>query len=143
MISVIIPVFNRSHYIGECLQSVFAQTTTDYEVVLVDDGSTDNLKGALKPYDGKIRYFYKENGGAASARNLGIKKCQGDLVAWLDSDDKWFPYKLELETEILKKIPDIGFVYSDFSCFTDRDGVIAKSYIREYLFILKTISRIF
>jgi len=139
MISVIVPVYNRAHYITECLNSVFKQTFRDYEVILVDDGSTDNIREVLSPYSNRIHYFYKGNGGAASARNMGINKCKGEFVAWLDSDDKWFEYKTEIEAQILKKIPNLGFVYSDFSCFTDSDGIIAQSYIREYLFILKTI----
>lgn len=138
MVSVIIPIFNRAHYILECLNSVFQQTYKDFEIIIVDDGSTDNLKEVLMPYMNKIIYIYKENGGVSSARNEGIRQAKGDFIAWLDSDDKWFDFKFDLQIAVLKKIPQLGFVYSDFSCFSDKDGFIAKSYNQEYHFILKS-----
>jgi len=137
MISVVIPVFNREKYIKDCVDSALKQTYKDKEVVVVDDGSTDDTKTILSRFGPKIKYIYKKNGGAASARNEGIKNIKGDLIAWLDSDDIWLDFKLELESEILRKLPEVGFVHSDFACFTDEDGLIAKSYIRDYFFILK------
>lgn len=92
MVSVIIPVYNRAHYIKECLDSVLSQTYKDYEIIVVDDGSTDNVKEVLLPNMQQIRYIYKENGGAASARNVGIMHAKGDYIAWLDSDDRWLPF---------------------------------------------------
>ena len=132
MISVIIPVYNRARYIKECLESALSQTCKDFEIILVDDGSTDNLKEVIEPYMSKIRYIYKENGGAASARNAGLRNAGGEYIAWLDSDDKWLPFKLELQVKILEKLPNAGFIYSDFSCFSDKKGKISDSYLREY-----------
>jgi glycosyltransferase involved in cell wall biosynthesis len=131
MISIVIPVYNRAHYIKDCIDSVLQQTYKDYEIIVVDDGSTDNVREVLQPYMNIIRYIYKENGGAASARNEGIRNAKGEYIAWLDSDDRWFPFKLELEIKILEKQQDgIGFLHSDFSCFTNEKGRIADSYIR-------------
>lgn len=138
MISVIIPTYNRARYIKECLESVFNQTYKDFEIILVDDGSTDNLKEVIEPYMSKIRYIYKENGGVASARNAGLRNANGEYIAWLDSDDKWLPFKLELQVKILEKLPNAGFIYSDFSCFTDKKGKIADSYLKEYFFTYRT-----
>lgn len=139
MISVIIPVYNRARYIKECLESVFNQTYKDYEVIVVDDGSTDNLKQVLVPYKGRINYIYKQNGGAASARNVGLRNAKGGYIAWLDSDDRWLPFKLELQKEILDKLPEnVGFICSDFSCLNEITGERKASYIRDYCFTLES-----
>jgi glycosyltransferase involved in cell wall biosynthesis len=137
MISIIIPVYNRAHFIVECLESVFAQTYKDYEVIVVDDGSTDNLTDVLSPYIDRIRYIYKANGGVSSARNEGIRAAKGDYIAWLDSDDQWLPFKLELQMAVFANLPaDIGFIFSDFSCMDVNSKNFYFSYIREYYDIL-------
>ncbi|MGA2091528.1 MAG: glycosyltransferase family 2 protein [Endomicrobiales bacterium] len=137
MISIIIPIYNRAGLIRECLESVFAQTYPHYEVILVDDGSTDRLTDALSPYMSRIRYIKQDNHGAASARNRGIREAKGEFIAWLDSDDRWLPFKLELEMSVLEKMPPaVCFVHSDFSCFSTEGGEIAHSYVRQYFFTL-------
>lgn len=139
MISVIIPVYNRAGVIGRCVESVFAQTCRDYEVIVVDDGSTDDLAGALAPWMSRLRYVRIANRGAAGARNEGFRHARGAYIAWLDSDDIWLPHKLEVELKILQSLPArVGFVHSDFACFTDKQGVISSSYVREYFFTLDT-----
>lgn len=135
MVSVIIPIYNRSHYIKECLDTVLNQTYKDYEIIVIDDGSTDQLYNILKPYMDKIRYVYKENGGAASARNLGIKHAKGEYIAWLDSDDRWLSFKLELQMKIFEKLPEVAFICSNFACFTNEKGRISDSYILDYFTI--------
>jgi glycosyltransferase involved in cell wall biosynthesis len=137
MISVIIPVYNRAKYIADCLESVFNQTCKDFEVLVVNDGSTDNTEEVLSPYMNRIRYISKQNGGAASARNVGIENARGEYVAFLDSDDQWFDFKLELELEVLSKLPHVGFVHSDFSLFSDVRNLVSSSYMREYFHILE------
>lgn len=139
MISVIIPVYNRAGVIRQCVESVFAQTCRDYEIILVDDGSTDDLAGALAPWMDRLRYVRIANRGAAGARNEGFRHARGEYIAWLDSDDIWLPYKLEVELKIMQSLPPhVGFVHSDFACFTNEQGLISHSYVRDYFFTLDT-----
>lgn len=138
MVSIIIPVYNRAQYIKDCLDSVLNQTYKDSEIILIDDGSTDNLKDVLVPYINKIQYIYKRNGGAASARNVGIKHAKGDYIAFLDSDDSWLNFKLELQIKILETITGIGLVFTDFSCVHLKRRNTINSYIREYFHELPT-----
>ena len=112
-VSVIIPTYNSAQFIVETLESVFAQTYKNYEVIVVDDGSTDNTKEVLKPYMSKIRYIYKENGGPASARNVGIKNARGEYIAFLDSDDLWLSEKLERQVKYLGKYQEVVLVFTD------------------------------
>ena len=102
-ISVIIPTYNRSQYICRAIDSVLLQSFTNYEIIVVDDGSTDNTKEVLKPYLSKIKYIYKENGGVSSARNFGIKEAKGRWIAFLDSDDYWKVEKLLLQKNFLEE----------------------------------------
>lgn len=88
--SIIIPIFNSSKYLNKCIESVLNQTFTDFELILVDDGSTDDSLSFCKMYknsDSRIRVFHKENGGVSSARNFGIKKAKGEKILFFDSDD--------------------------------------------------------
>ncbi|MEW5805860.1 MAG: glycosyltransferase [Acidobacteriota bacterium] len=109
-VSVIIPTYNRAHYITQALESVFAQTFRDFEVVVVDDGSTDNTKEALSTYMESIRYIRQENRGEAAARNSGIRASTGEWVAFLDSDDMWEPQTLETLIEASRVNPDAGLI---------------------------------
>ncbi|MBU0477484.1 glycosyltransferase [bacterium] len=108
LVSVIIPTYNADKYIKEALESVFKQTYTNTEIIVIDDGSTDNTKEVLTPYLDRIQYIYKENGGPASARNLGIKMAKGEYIAFLDADDIWL--KEKLETQIKEMNDGIGLV---------------------------------
>lgn len=120
MVSVIIPTYNRERYICEALESVFAQTYPEFEVIVVDDGSTDNTEEALKSYLDRIKYIYKSNGGPASARNAGMKASKGKYVAFLDSDDLWLPNKLQLQVTFLEAHPDYAMVVSDYDFIGER-----------------------
>lgn len=101
-VSVIIPTYNRAHFITEALESVFAQTCTDYEVIVVDDGSTDNTEEVLAPYMNLIRYIKQDNAGPSVARNRGIFAASGEYIAFLDSDDLWYPEKLEKQLSCIR-----------------------------------------
>lgn len=116
-VSVIIPTYNRADLLPMTVESVFAQTYKNYEIIIVDDGSTDNTKEIVEPYLSKsnIRYFYQENRKQASARNNGIRNSEGEYIAFLDSDDLWHPEKLDLQVKVLEEHPEVGLVYSNQS----------------------------
>ena len=94
-VSVIIPTYNRASVIQRAVDSVYHQSFNNWELLLVDDGSTDQTKEILKGFkkDPKFRYFKTKNHGVSSARNLGLKQAQGEWIAFLDSDDEWLPKK--------------------------------------------------
>ena len=98
-VSVIIPTYNRGAFITNAINSVLAQSFKDYEVLVIDDGSTDNTPEVLQPYLDKIKYIHQENSGVSAARNAGIRQAQGEWIAFLDSDDEWFPDYLEWQME--------------------------------------------
>lgn len=101
-VSVIIPTFNRASCICSAIDSVLCQTYKDYEIIIVDDGSTDNTKETIiKRYGNTIRYIYQDNEGVSSARNRGIYNAKGDWIAFLDSDDTWKPDKLDRQIKVL------------------------------------------
>jgi glycosyltransferase involved in cell wall biosynthesis len=121
-ISVIIPVWNRAHVIGPAIDSVVTQQLPapdwSLEIIVVDDGSTDDLDGALHPYGGRIRLVrHERNTGAAAARNTGIAAATGDYLAFLDSDDVWMPNKL---TTQIKFMQANGYAASCTACFLAR-----------------------
>ena len=110
-VSVIIPTFNRAHFIEKSVSSVLSQTLKPAEVIVVDDGSNDKTWDILKNLGfslsearkNTLRYIYKENGGVSSARNVGIELSSSEYLALLDSDDQWKPTKLEAQLSSLKK----------------------------------------
>jgi len=119
-ISVIIPTHNRAHLVCETIDSVLTQTYTNYEIIVVDDGSTDNTKEVLERYGKKIRYFYQENQGQATASNYAVRQSKGDYLAFIDDDDLWLPEKLEQQVKVLEKYPDLHLVCSD--CYALREN---------------------
>lgn len=106
-ISVIIPTYNREDFINATVDSVLNQKFKNFELIVVDDGSTDNTKTNLDKYLDKIIYIYQENKGPASARNRGIKRAKGEYIAFLDSDDKWTCDKLEETNKCISNNPNI------------------------------------
>ncbi len=109
-VSVIIPTYNRKALLRQALESVFAQSYRDFEVIVIDDGSTDGTEEALRPLFERIRYLSKPNGGPASARNRGIKEARGDYIAFLDSDDLWEPKFLEVTCDYLGRHDELAMV---------------------------------
>jgi len=104
-VSVIIPTFNRDRMITEAIDSVLSQTMEDYELIVVDDGSTDNTPNILKSYGKHITSIHQKNRGVSAARNTGIRASSGALIAFLDSDDRWLPDKLAVQTRFFKAHP--------------------------------------
>ncbi len=130
-VSVIIPTYNNGRYLAGALQSVFTQTYTDYEVVVVDDGSTDDTKEVVEPFEKQVRYLYQANSGIASARNLGISWASGEFIAYLDADDIWYPNKLEKQVGFLDAHPEFGLVHSDVSIIDEHGRMLHFSFNRE------------
>lgn len=102
-VSVIIPFYNNISWLCVAIESVLAQSFKDYEIILINDGSPEDMTVFLEKYGEKINYIYKKNGGPASARNLGIEEAKGKYIAFLDSDDIWFERKLELQFNLMEK----------------------------------------
>jgi glycosyltransferase involved in cell wall biosynthesis len=115
-VSVIIPAYRAANTIGRAVDSVLEQTCPPEEIVIVDDGSPDEdeLLTALEPYTHRITLIRKPNGGAASARNLGIERSQGELIAFLDADDFWEPAKLERQLGLFRIHPEVGLIATRF-----------------------------
>ncbi|MCY6959580.1 glycosyltransferase [Clostridium brassicae] len=113
MVTIIIPTFNSKKYIIQAVESVLDQTYKDIEVIVVDDGSTDGTCEKLEKYRDEIKYYYKENGGVASARNFGILKAKGDYICFLDADDIYEKDKLKEQVRFLQDNPQIDVVYND------------------------------
>ena len=112
VISVVIPTYNRYTFLKRALTSVFTQTYKPSEVIVIDDGSTDNTSQIKQDFP-SIRYFYQQNKGVSSARNLGIKKASYEWIAFLDSDDEWHKDKLKEQVAFHKQNPDILMSYTD------------------------------
>jgi len=130
-VSVIIPTYNRRDYVVAAIESVLAQDFADYEVIVVDDGSTDDTGDLLTPYANTVRVIHTANQGPALARNVGMQAARGDYIAYLDSDDLYYPYKLGLQAALLDALPHVGMVYTEFSGFSD-DGFWDEFHLRRY-----------
>lgn len=119
LVSVIIPAYDVAEFIGEALDSVFAQTFTDYEVIIVNDGSPDTpeLERGLAPYMSRIVYLKQENRGVSAARNTGIAAARGSLIAFLDGDDVWLPNYLEVQVKRIQADPTIDVLYPNVLMF--------------------------
>ena len=128
-VSVVMPAYNVAPYIAETLDSVFSQTFTDYEVIVVNDGSPDSaeLERTLEPYRGRIRYIEQENGGASAARNTALRAARGEFVAFLDADDVWEPDYLSRQMEFLRA-GDYDLVYSNALIFGE-SPLAGKTYM--------------
>lgn len=122
-ISVVIPTRDRAPFIVEAIESVRAQTYTDYEIIVVDDGSTDSTTELLKSFieNQTIRYERQEPLGVSAARNHGVSIARGRFIAFLDSDDLFLSTKLEKQIALFSNDPDLGFVHCNFSKFDERD----------------------
>lgn len=130
LISVIIPVHNLEKYLQEAIDSVLAQTYRHFEIIIVDDGSTDRSEEIILEYVRKqpdrIRHIAQQNQGAAAARNRGIEIAKGEWIAFLDGDDVWKPHKLERQLQIVRKRPGINFL-SSFSEIYGQQGLVWKN----------------
>src|SRR5262245_50974266 len=113
-VSVVIPTFNAARFLCQAIDSVLSQTTRDYELLVVDDGSTDTTATIMQRYSGSLRYIRQSNGGVAAARNRGILESVGRYVAFLDADDTWHPKKLERQFAALAEHPQARACYTAY-----------------------------
>jgi cellulose synthase/poly-beta-1,6-N-acetylglucosamine synthase-like glycosyltransferase len=111
-VSVIIPTYNNAHFIAATLESVFAQQYHDFEVIVVDDGSTDDTRQVLSPFLDRITYLHQPNSERSAARNNGLSHAGGEYIAFLDSDDLWAPEKLAKQVTVLDANPQISLVFT-------------------------------
>jgi glycosyltransferase involved in cell wall biosynthesis len=111
-ITVVIPTFNCDRYLALAIQSVLGQTYQDFELIVVDDGSTDGTQAVLASYRHKLQAVYQPNQGVAIARNHGIQLAQGEWIAFLDADDAFLPHKLEAQMELARTCPEMGMIHS-------------------------------
>lgn len=110
-VSIIVPAYNQSQYLGDAIRSALAQTCGDLEVIVVDDGSTDDTRGVCQSFtDPRVRYVWQENRGLSGARNTGIRESRGKFLTFLDSDDQFLPEKLELLLGAFERDSSLGLV---------------------------------
>jgi glycosyltransferase involved in cell wall biosynthesis len=125
-VSVIIPTYNRPRWLPETIESVLNQTYPCTEIIVVNDGSTDNTEEVLEPYIDKIKYIHKENGGPGSAVNAGIMAATGKYIARIDDDDLFLPEKIELQVRMFQQRSELGLVATD-SYIIDTEGEIVET----------------
>lgn len=128
LVSVIIPTFNRAESVLQAAASALGQTHAGVEVLIVDDGSTDDTAGRIESAwgnDPRVRYVAQENAGPAAARNRGMSLASGDYLAFLDSDDLWLPWKLEAQIAGLERFPEAGMIWSDLVAVRPDGTVVA------------------
>ncbi len=111
LVSVIIPNYNYERYLAETLESVFAQTYREIEIIVVDDGSKDGSRAILESYGERIKPLFQENAGVSAARNNGVAASSGEYIAFLDADDAWLPTKIEKQVARFNNEPDLGLVH--------------------------------
>lgn len=129
-VSIIIPVYNGSNFIKQSIESALAQTYENIEIIVVNDGSTDNGKTAeiVKLFGQKVKYIEKENGGVASALNKGIEESSGEYISWLSHDDLYLPNKIEKEIKVLKKLEDKNtIIFSNFDLIDENGSKITRT----------------
>jgi glycosyltransferase involved in cell wall biosynthesis len=132
LVSVIVPTYNRAYCICRAIESVLGQTYPNVEVLVVDDGSTDDTAALIKSSyagDARVHYLYQPNAGVSAARNTGIRAARGRYVAFLDSDDQWKPWKLEVQLACFRSFPEVGMVWTNFEAINAAGEVVESRYL--------------
>jgi glycosyltransferase involved in cell wall biosynthesis len=130
-VTVVVPTYNRAGLIGQAIDSVLQQTYSDFEIIVVDDGSTDETEAVVRGYGDRVRYVWTQNGGSGHARNVGMQHARGRFLTFLDSDDLLYPYALELQTGLLERFPDVDMVCAEMSGFDDH-GFHERYHLKTY-----------
>ena len=133
-VSVVMTCYNYEKYVARSIESVLKQTHKDLELMIINDGSTDNSDSVIRSYikDKRVRYIIQDNAGQARAKNIGIKYSCGKYIAFLDADDLWENEKLELQLPLLKK-KNVGLVYSNATWIDEGDSVLGQGWLGGYL----------
>ena len=127
--SVVIPLYNKEKYVAQTLQTVLKQSFSDFEIVVINDGSTDNSEQIVKSFsDSRIKYFSTENQGAAAARNLGIEKSQSPYIAFLDADDLWFENHLQELKNLIERFPNAGMYANRYQLIYENGSTYQPSF---------------
>ena len=128
-VSILMNCYNCEKYLKEAIDSIYAQTYQNFEIIFIDNCSTDNSANIAKSYDNKLKYYKLDSfSSLGSARNFGIKKCYGDYIGFLDTDDMWLPEKLEIQIEVLEKNKDFQLCFGG-AFFIDKNGKINGKFI--------------
>src|SRR5436190_14892321 len=131
LVSVVLPSYNRGYIIQRAIDSVLGQSHRRLELIVVDDGSTDDTRRRVEAYGPPVRYVFRPNGGVSAARNTGLPLSRGEFIALLDSDDVWLPWKIAAQVRFLRAQPEVGMVWTDMMAI-DSDGVLVHpAYLRE------------
>ncbi|MBR3654616.1 MAG: glycosyltransferase [Elusimicrobia bacterium] len=142
LVSVMMPTYNNGRYIGQAIESIYAQNYKNIEVIVIDDGSTDNTKEIIKKYQ-DIKYFYIEHKGISLARNIALEKSNGEYIAFCDSDDYWLPEKLNTQMQYFKEHPDCQIVFTKYENFFEDEKLktnkramhekLMENFLKQYL----------
>ncbi|NUO08048.1 MAG: glycosyltransferase [Candidatus Brocadia sp.] len=126
LVSVVLPTYNCANFLPESIGSILLQTYHSYEIIVIDDGSTDNTNEVLNPFMQRIKYIkLEQNKGLPIARNTGIRSAQGKYIAFIDADDLWLPEKLQTDMECFNGHPDVGMVYSQHMNIDEKGHVLS------------------
>lgn len=131
-VTAAITTYNRAAFLPRTLESVFAQSRPADEVLVVDDGSTDDTAAVLADYGGRIRVVRQENGGRSAARNTAVLEARGDLISFLDSDDRWLPDKLARQAPVFEQQPRVGLVHGHVDLIDKDDRVLPEETERHH-----------
>ena len=140
-ISIVIAAYNQAPFIAACLESIFNQTHTNHEIIVINDGSTDATADILSGYDGRIKIISQENRGRSAARNRGFMAASHDWIALLDADDLWDPEKLAKQVAALNKYPEIDFIATNTIWFNDQ-GPIKENFFKTMIRLHRIPARI-
>ncbi len=134
MISIIIPLYNKEHSIATTLQTVLSQTWQDFEIIIIDDGSTDSSLSLVNSFaDKRIHIIQQANAGVSAARNRGIEEACGELIAFLDADDEWKPDYLSTQMELVERYPQCDVFATNYE-FRDENGIVTPTILRKFSF---------
>lgn len=139
LVSVVIPTYNRSYIVGQAIESILQQTYHPVEIVVIDDGSTDDTRRLVEGFGPPVRYFYQPNSGVSAARNRGLREARGEFVALLDSDDRWMPWKLAVQVQLMRMFPQLGMIWTDMVAVDEEGRMLHPTFLRKMYSAHKTV----